>query len=208
LGEMDFDLTDILSKLSISMDQTENENSKEGYIGPVEFKSKRKLGDIFHYAGQDEPGAIRKMKLLDEKYISSIPVLSVQKILRKITEEIKKYEFNSSISYKLERKIFEVEDVVFMVTCIGRWRRGFGYVVLQISEKNGGSARVSVYTTNTIFHDAICFGTNPCESESMELIDKYVNVKNIDTLTKDLALLKTKHSTKKTVTQLISSLQY
>lgn len=173
--------------------------------------SEKKIGNVFHYAGQDKPGAVRLMKLIDEKYIKSFPVLTVQRVVCKIKAEINKYETND-IKYvhpnELKHKIFKIDDVVFMVANIGKWRRGSAYVVVQISEKNDGAARVSIYTTNTIFHSAQCFGTTPSKIESQELLDEYVNLKNIDTLMKDLALLKNEHSTKKTVGALIASLQY
>lgn len=84
-----------------------------------------------------------------------------------------------------------------MYVSVGKWRRGFGFVFLQISEKNGGTARVSAFTTDTVHHSAVSFGTTPNADHVLELIKLYLS--NIEQVESGLLILMKNHHTTKHV---------
>ena len=74
---------------------------------------------------------------------------------------------------------------------------------LQISNKNGGYARITVFTTNTVHHFANCFGTTPREAEANGLLQNIQGFESRQLIIDELAKLKTYHQTEKSVDELI-----
>jgi len=74
----------------------------------------------------------------------------------------------------LLRKVKQSGDIVYMCVQIYHWRRGFGFVYLQISEMDGGNARLFACVTDTIHHSAFCFGTTPDAENAVGMIRDYV----------------------------------
>ena len=161
-----------------------------------------KTGELFQYRSTSDD-----LVKVDDPYIDSIPVHSVQCILRTIRNAITKFE---SVRYNLANiftNIIETyEDVVFRCTAIHRWRKGFAFVFLQISQKNGGSARITVFTTTTVHHLSDCFGSAPpSAADAKSVLVQHTG--NIAQLVKDLENLKQYHDTKITASDLAKNIQ-
>jgi len=134
-----------------------------------------------------------------DEYISSCDIKSVTDLLGEIKKKINvieqpgRYVSDDKI---IGHKIFS-DDIVCMCVNIYRWRRGFGFVFLQISGKNEGSARISAFTTDTVHHSATCFGTTPDAEHASDMIDGYLGDPN--QVDNDLYILKQSHYTAKNV---------
>jgi hypothetical protein len=154
-------------------------------------------GSIFIYEGKN-----KKLIPLDDSYIQGIRVTSVRKVLGIIRNKIIDHE-----TKQLDPcgQIFTAEDVTFCFVEIGRWRRGSGFVCLQISIKNKGMARAIVFTTNVIHHSATCFGTTPDVQEASELLNQYLA--DQDRVIKDLTKLKQSHPTSVSAEKLLACMQ-
>ena len=143
---------------------------------------------------------------VDDQYIEEVMVSTVQRILHHIRSSVKDFE---SSPYKDEEDLINdvktFDDVVIKCVGVYRWRRGFGFVFLQISHKNGGSARISVFTTNTVHHSASSFGTVPSASEAKCLLQQHVG--DAATMIADLKVLKQSHTTKVSAIDLAKNIQ-
>lgn len=103
------------------------------------------------------------------------------------------------------KKITRINDVTYKFVSIGRWRKGFGFVVLQLSNLNGGNARLSAYVTDTVHHTGEGIGTIPEYAEGMEIVSKYLA--NSRKVKNDIALLKAEHQTVKSVDELYETIK-
>jgi hypothetical protein len=156
------------------------------------------------------------MHLVNDDYIAKVSNTVVQKLLSAIKKKINHYETYELKPYdqkETDRKvpdnlknITKVDDVVFSIKHIGRYRRGYTYAVLQISSKDNGTLRLSVYTTDTVFHDGQSFGTTPDVSQAADTIVEYFN--NIQEILEAIEALKKNHPTKKTAKELLENIQF
>ncbi len=158
-------------------------------------------GSLFLYDVSTD-GLVR----VDDQYIEGVEVLTVQRILDHIRSSVRDFE---SDPYKDEEELINdvktFDDVVIKCVGVYRWRRGFGFVFLQISHKNDGSARLSVFTTNTVHHSAASFGTVPSASEAKSLLQQHVG--DPAKLIADLKVLKQSHVTKVSAIDLAKNIQ-
>ena|SRR5579872_7540165 len=167
--------------------------------------STKTFGSIFYY--QVVPPHDYFRILVNDDYLMHVTVDSVRKLLENITNDIKNFELSTSLSESMIKgQVKIVDDITYSCVCVGKWRRGFGYLYLQLSEKNKGSLRLAAYTTNTIHHSAQCFGTTPDIDNVKDLISDYL--RNPSNILNDIAKLRNCHSTKKEVKVLLDEMIY
>lgn len=159
-----------------------------------------------------------KLHTVDDQMIEKQQIQTVKDMLRNIRKTIivlEHYNLNNKIeeSDDLMNEIYLQDDVVYKFVKINRWRRGTGYLCLQISSntesrisgKPIGCARVCCFTTNTIHHEAVCFGTTPDTSHGMLMIKEYIESEEIIS---DLNKLKLSHPTKLSAKTLHQYIKY
>ncbi len=169
------------------------------------------MGDIFIYNRQDQ-----ELVTLDDEMIDSIEVPSVKKLLKNLSHRINCIETNMYCADEKNYKIiYRAEDITYCIVSMSRWRRGSGFICLQISSQSSlprtrghvkGNARVTAYSTNTIHHKAQCFGTLPGTKEMSQILEEYV--KDEERVIKDLNELKKQHPTVVSSTVLYKNLKY
>jgi len=162
---------------------------------------------IFYYP---RTGSTLTRVTVDDNYLKNCKVRTVKNMLTNIINVINFYETDHSLKYKEKeeyvRQIFIEDDVTYKCVEIGLWRRGFGFVFLQISKQNEGQVRIVCYSTNTIHHSAECFGTTPDIEEIDRLISDYLG--NEQRVLKDISDLKLQHTTQKDSDQLLKEILY
>jgi hypothetical protein len=168
-------------------------------IEPLEtIQTKIKLGDIYLY--QSDQKTITKI----EEIIEKIDVFSVKNMLRDVHDQIASYESNRYDIESLEFPIKKSEDIMYKCVKFDSYRGGSVYAFLQISMKDGGTARVVIFVTNTRHHSGACFGTTPTQKEAQEHLNKYL--KDQERVLEDLTKLKRSHLTQRTPRQLLARL--
>lgn len=166
---------------------------------PTKFRPRRRVGDIFMY--RSETNDLIKF---NNKLIKNIKISSVCDVMKSIRDHINTFVSDASLENEktLTENIEIVDDITYKCVKVARWRRGTGFIFLQISSKDSGNARVSVYVTNTIHHYAECFGTTPGADEANLILTEYLaDVKCVST---DLQSLKDHHTTECTVEYLFN----
>lgn len=161
-----------------------------------------KPGDLFLYQTTSN-----NLVKVDDQYIESVPVVVVQDLLRTIRFSVAEYE---SLVYKDEEKFMDTirscSDVVFKCIDVHHWRKGFAFVFLQISWKDGGSARLTVFTTNTVHHSSDCFGTAPPNaSDAKSVLVSHISDKR--QVIQELEILKLYHATEVSANDLATKIQ-
>lgn len=163
------------------------------------------FGSLFYY--QVVPPHDYSKIRVDADYLMHIKVDSVRKLLENISIEIKNFELSESlVESQIKGQIKIIDDITYSCVLVGKWRRGFAYLYLQLSEKNGGALRLSAYTTNTIHHTAECFGTIPDIDDVKILIGDYL--REPSKILNDIVKLRICHSTKKEVKVLLDEMIY
>ena len=121
------------------------------------LKRTDKLGDVY-YADVDEKKPLQKIsEPLDKK----LPP-SVTNLLFAIQRAVQKFEsYYYAPDKYLTSETFTSADIVTKCVSVLRYRRGNGYLFLQISTLGGGNARIVGYASDTRFHNASSFGTTP-----------------------------------------------
>jgi hypothetical protein len=127
-----------------------------------------------------------------DQYYRKIRIPEVKKLVQTIGKLIGANE--QRFDDELGTRIFVSDDIVFCFPRIARWRRGTAYVVLQISAKNKGTARITMYVTNTIHHHATSFGTTPDIGHANDIRREYLADR--DTVIGDLTRLCATHPTR------------
>lgn len=173
------------------------------------------LGDIFYYERtRDDEGtrSFSQVKVTDAyiKEVGDKISETVAKLITQIIYIIKFYERHHFSGYieadKYLNQIFTVDDVVFKCVSLGTWRRGFGFAFLQISNQNDGQARIVCYSTNTVHHSAICFGTTPDVKDTEMILSEYL--KDKQKVLADISNLKRHHDTQKDADELLEKMLY
>lgn len=119
----------------------------------------------------------------------------------------------SNESIDLMEEIYIQDDVIYKLVKMNRWRRGTGFLCLQISsnkesripESPMGCARICCFTTDKIHHNAFCFGKIPCADDAMFMIQDYVKSAQI---IDDLNELKISHPTSLSAEILLKYIKY
>ena len=158
------------------------------------------IGDVFFY--QSSKDILVKV---DDMYIATNNIPSVQKLLKNIRDGINQIELNSKYfeEEKYKHNIEIISDIVYKCVSISKWRRGQGFVFLQISSKNSGTARVTVFTTNTIHHSSASFGTVPGSQDAKKLLTDYLQ--NKSKVIADIELLKNIHPTQRSASDIFNN---
>jgi hypothetical protein len=160
--------------------------------------------NVFHYSRKFSSNKLSsRIVAMTDKHIENITVKSVQKMLRDVRLQITSFENSGYTPDSFLRKLTQIDDIVFTIVDIGKWRRGSTYLVLQISGKDKGLARLSVYTTDTIFHSA--WGTTPDIEQAEKMISDYLG--SGEKVLNDMKFLKKLHDTKKTELELLMTIQ-
>ncbi len=147
----------------------------------------------------------KKLLIVNDSMIETRSVATVRDILLNIKKKIIVLEHYNSQNKTEEpdnmmKEIYIQDDVVYKFVKMNRWRRGTGFLCLQISsnkesrikDKPMGCARICCFTTDTIHHDAFSFGKTPDVDDAMFMINHYVES---DQIIVDLNELKTHHPT-------------
>jgi hypothetical protein len=155
---------------------------------------------------------------INDEMIEMIDLPCVQSLLTSVRDRINAYEnaFHQTSDLKPNPvsgsndqlfldQIETVDDLTYKCVNIARWRRGFGFVFLQLSLKNKGMARTTVFVTNTVHHSAVSFGTTPGAEQAQQLLDEYLN--NNEKVLADINDLKQYHLTNKTSRVLLKNMQ-
>lgn len=179
-------------------------------------RPRQNLGEVYIYRSEK-----KDIIEIDDKFIDQIEPICVQSLLTSVRDRINAYEnafsqtcdcvcdcdHNSDdhTDQKFLDQIEIVDDLTYKCVNIARWRRGFGFVFLQLSLKNKGMARTTVFVTNTVHHSAVSFGTTPGPDQAQQLLDEYLN----DTVKvrSDIDDLKKYNLTKKTSKALLAKMQ-
>jgi hypothetical protein len=164
--------------------------------------SDKECGNVIYYEMDNNKHTIIKTHIIDDEYIKNINVNSVKSLLTNIKQHVEAYDMSQ---LEITNVTFAVDDIVYKCVHDSRWRRGSGFLFLQLSDKNGGSLRLTAYTTNTIHHSAICFGTVPQIGEVNDMIKKYMlNKSNLLTTINTLKRYhKTNHSAEKLMREML-----
>ena len=163
------------------------------------------MGDMFCYL-RTSSGILEQNKL-DDNFIKSRDVLSVQKMLCNISQQLCANDLNIFANENnLKSTIYQTEDIAYGCVNVTPYRRGTVFLFLQISMRGEGTARLTGYSTNTIHHDAVCFGTTPDVKEVTDAISEYLG--NNERIIKDMTRIKEKHSTAKDVDTLAKEILY
>lgn len=167
----------------------------------TEFK--KGLGSLYFYQRSNN-----ELVRVDDQYIKQLSVQTVKDMLTQIRSSVSNYEaLTVPDDDDFKHLIVTCGDIVFKCVEICRWRKGFAFVFLQISQKNNGAARVSVYTTDTNHHPSIAFGTNPPSPDDANcVLTDYATDKQ--RLVSDLNELKKYHDTKISTANLAKTLQW
>jgi hypothetical protein len=148
-----------------------------------------------------------ELMTIDDTFIDNITIASVSDVLKNIREFVKNVESNP---YSREKEhlenIFICQDITFKCIAIHRWRRGFGFVFLQISLKNGGSSRMTVFTTDTVHHSASSFGTTPTASHAKSILSEQIH--DTEKITEHIEILRQLHETQVSTADLVKNIQY
>lgn len=163
------------------------------------------MGDMFCY--MRSPLGILEQNKLDDNFIKSRDVSSVQKMLYNISQQLCANDLNIFVNENnLKSTVYQVEDVAYGCVNVTPYRRGTVFLFLQISMREEGTARLTGYSTNTIHHSAVCFGTTPDVKEVDDAINEYLgdNVR----IAKDMTRIKEKHNTTKDVDTLVKEILY
>lgn len=175
---------------------------------PISDKKYGEVGNVYFYSKIDsKEGNNKRNLILVDEYIKTIPIKTTQKVLLEIKRQIKLFETKwfDTYSDELNSTITQIDDVTFCLVNIGKWRKGSGYVYLQLSNKNNGNARLVAYATDTIFHSSNCLGKLNLDVNDMEkIIKEYLS--NKERVKIDIERLKYKHETLKTADELLASL--
>lgn len=153
--------------------------------------------------------------VVNDSMIDGQPIDTVKNILSNIRKNIIVLE-NSNTEKKENETMTQIhvaDDVVYKFVKINRWRRGTGFLCLQISSnkesriptKPIGCARLCCFTTNTIHHPAFSFGTTPGVDEAKQMIMDYIESEQI---IDDLNELKLSHPTKLSAKTLLKYIKY
>jgi hypothetical protein len=148
------------------------------------IKSPTTGSNIFLYKKESRVSSDGKSKSTNEtltpldQYIKTVDVFTVRKLLATVQEKIIANEQKADDS-KLTRQIFVQDDVTACFVKITRYRQGTIYLLLQISSKNDGAARIVAFTTDTMHSSAICFGTTPNVDHASKKISEYFAKQNI-----------------------------
>lgn len=163
---------------------------------------KVKTGDLYLYRT-----ATDDQVRVDDQYIESVSVYSVRHILSTIRTSVAAFE---SVPYGNDSEFMDTiktcDDVVFKCVSVHRWRKGSGFAFLQISNKNGGSARITVFTTDTVHHSSNCFGSAPPSVSDSKSILKQ-QIENTTQLVNDIQILKRFHGTTVSASDLAKNIQ-
>jgi hypothetical protein len=162
---------------------------------------RKRVGDVFLYTTKNDD-----IINIDHKFINNIGVASVRKLLTAISNHITEFEKNANPKDEdeLMNLIGTTEDITYKCVKIARWRRGTGFIFLQLSSMNEGTARVSVFVTNTRHHTAECFGTEPKSPEAKKILNEYL--KDGKNVLKDLQILKDNHTTTLSIDYLLTNI--
>lgn len=92
-----------------------------------------------------------QMVPLNQEYINRIPVFSVSELLREIRNVIQTEEdSNDRDHHALKQKIIIVDDIYAKCVAAFECHHSTTYYFIQISSKNGGTCRLSVFGSNKI----------------------------------------------------------
>lgn len=166
----------------------------------------KKLGDVYYC-----DTTTKQLELVAQPFINRLNriTLTAGSLATSIRNEILNFErqnLNGHISdEEIEKNIIHINDVTYKFVSVGRWRRGFGYVILQLSNLNGGNARITVYVTNSVHHTGGGFATTPGCDEAMKLVNDYIA--NVKIVKDDITKLKTEHQTVKSVDELYENIK-
>ena len=171
-------------------------------------KPRQNLGEVFIYRSEK-----KDIIEINDKFIETAKPSCVQSLLTSVRDRVNKYEntfFQTCGATDTTDQVFldqieSVDDLTYKCVNIARWRRGFGFVFLQLSLKDKGSARTTVFVTNTVHHSATSFGTTPGPGQAQQLLNEYLN--DTDKVLSDICTLKEYHSTEKTASLLLEEMQ-
>jgi len=166
----------------------------------------KKLGDVYYFDTSS-----KQLELVAQPFINRLNriTLTAGLLATSIKNDILGFEIKNLNGYasdeEIEKKITHINDVTYKCVSVGRWRRGSGFVILQLSNLNDGNARISVYVTNSVHHTGGGFATTPGRDESVGLLEEYLA--NSRKVKNDIELLKTEHQTAKSVNELYETIK-
>jgi len=151
--------------------------------------------------------------LVNDSYVQGIEYTAVHSLVTIITTIIKNFQTSqmtnrtsAATTNDIMNGVFVAEDITFTCVDISEWKRGYCFVFLQISKKNGGSARLALYTTDTIHPSAVGFDTMVESEETSKPLNKYLS--NDEKIINDLNRLKMFHATTKIAETLKAEMSY
>lgn len=164
--------------------------------------SEFKAGSVFLYKSS-------KLEELTGEFIQSIKIQNVQNLLISIYNQINTYEkahyTQNTKEIKCVEEINTLKDITYKCVNISHWRRGFGFVFLQLSMKDEGQIRVISLVTNTIHHKGGSFSTEPNIKHAKKILKEYMN--NKTQVLVDIESLMEHHSTEKTSDELLETIK-